>query len=140
MARMYLIHEQVQDLLTAIIAIAYPPNVENKKEIHEIQRKEYVAGLHSKLAAIAKFLGNDPWMGGNQLTYVDFFIYDILDFNRRLFLSKHVNEFPTLVAFMNRVENLKGVKEYLHSYAFKPMPIFGPFAMFGSTEAYQPLD
>jgi len=139
-ARMGVIFEQVNDLWDSLIRIAYPPEVGNKKEIHDAVRKDYVAGLEAKLAAIAKFLGTDEWMAGTRLTFVDFFIYETLDFHRRLFLPEHVNKFPSLVAYLDRVEELKGVKEFLSSGSIKPLPIFGPFACFGNTEDYQPTE
>jgi len=137
LARMGVIFDQAQDLMTELSRVSYPPKVENKKEIHDLVRKEYVEALPGRLAAIAKFLRTNEWMAGSCLTYVDFYIYDVLDFQRRLFLAKHLNTFPTLVAYLQRMEGLKGVKEYLNSESFKPMPIFGPFAMFGSTEDYE---
>jgi len=137
---MDVIQDQVKDMSVVLGKLAYPPKVENRKEIHDLERKEYVAGLHEKLAAIAKFLGKNDWMAGSRLTYVDFSVYDSLDIHRHVFLPKHLNEFPTLLAYMKRVENLKGVKEYLNSDAFKPKPTFGPAAMFGNTADYQPSE
>jgi len=135
---MGVIFDQVNELSVDLGGVAYPPEVDNKKEIHDMARKKYVEALDDKLGAIAKFLGKDDWMAGKRLTYVDFFIYDVLDKHRCLFLPKHLNKFPALIAYMIRIENLKGVKEYLNSDAFKPMPIFGPFAFFGNSEDFVP--
>ena len=139
-ARMDVIYDQMQDLLTALLDVVMPPQSANGKEIHDKKRKEYVAALDGKLAAIAKFLGTNEWMAGKRLTYVDFSVYDILDLQRCLFLPKHLNKFPTLMAYMNRMEGLKGVKEYLKSDTFKRTPAFAPFALLGSTPDFKPLE
>ena len=114
LARMGVILEEAKDISIALGDVGYPSQVENRKEIHDLGRKEYVAGLHDKLAAIAKFLGTNEWMAGSRLTFVDFYVYDLLDRQRLLFLPKHLNRFPTLIVYLNRMENLKGVKEYLN--------------------------
>jgi len=138
--RMSLIMEQVADMRTAINKVAYiPPSASNPQEIHEALKKEYIDTIPSRLERIAKFLGSDNWVAGNRLTYADFWVYDVLDFHRLLFNPKHFNAFPTLVAYMERVEGLKGVKEYIAK--MDKMPTHAPgFARMGDSKDYKPTD
>src|SRR5207237_8799706 len=108
---------------------------------HEIIRNEYAASLKDKLQLVSKFLGTNNWVAGQKLTYADFFVYDILDYNRLLFDPKHLNQFPNLVEYMERFEKLKGVKEFLGSAEkFQRMPIYSPYALFGNSPDYKPTE
>jgi len=139
--------EQARDLFDPIVKIAYPPGnpfcgyqIDNMAEIHEKERKVYASLLPGRLAAMSKFLGAKDWVAGDRLTYADFYVYDVLDFNRLLFDPKHLNAFPNLVAYMKRFEGLKGVKEFMASNDYIHMPIWTPFACFGHTVDYKPTE
>jgi len=137
---MSLAMEQTADMRTAINKIAYPPEAaSNRTELHEVLRKEYLESIPTRLGLIAKFLGSNKWIAGDRLTYADFWVYDVLDFHRLLFNPKHFNAFPTLVAYMERVEGLKGVKEFLAT--MDKMPTHAPgYALFGDSKDYKPSD
>lgn len=139
---MSLIMEQFEDMRSALARMAYPPTcAKDRAEIHESLRKEYMGDLDRKLKGISSFLGENEWMSGGKLTYVDFYVYDILDFHRLLFNPKHFNAFPNLVKYMERFEGLKGVKEHLNNpEKFQRMPIYSQYAMFGGTADYKPSD
>lgn len=130
--------EQIEDMKQALVKVAYPLyqtcslSEKEKQDILEELKKEYVNSLSDKLEAISRFLGENQWMAGEKLTYVDFFAYDVLDWNRVLFGSDKTDAFGNLKKYMERVENLKGVKEFLgNPEKFQRLPIFGPYAMFG---------
>jgi len=137
--RMSLAMEQVDDMRNGIRRLAYVPmEVTNRLEVHEALKKEYVASIPTKLGLIAKFLGSNKWIAGDRLTYADFWVYDVLDFHRLLFNPKHFNVFPTLVAYMERIEGLKGVKEFLNK--MDRLPTHAPFALIGNSKDYKPTD
>ncbi|GBN57159.1 Glutathione S-transferase Mu 1 [Araneus ventricosus] len=77
-----------------------------------------------------KFLGDRKFLAGDELTYVDFMVYENLDFYR-LFHATVLDDFPTLKAYFNRVKNLPEMQKYLNSSRFKAWPIFAPIAKFG---------
>jgi glutathione S-transferase len=138
---MSLILHEMADMHYSLGQIAYPPRAaSNIQEVHDSLRKDYAGTLEGKLGRISKFIGSGPWVAGERLTYVDFYVYDILDYNRQLFLPTHVAAFPNLVAYMERFEGLKGVKEFLASDKFSRLPIYSPFAMFGQNKDYKPTE
>lgn len=135
-----MITEQIEDMKQALIKIAYPlyplktVGESVLKQIHEDMKAAYVSSLDEKLEAISAFLGENDWMAGQKLTYVDFFVYDILDWNRVLFGSGKLDGFQNLKTYMQRFEALKGVKNYLGDKdKFVRLPVFSPFAMMGHT-------
>jgi len=142
LTRMWLITEEVGDMKQTIVKIAHPPaSASNRTEVHEAMKKEYLEKLEDKLDGLSRFLGDNDWMAGNKLTYVDFFVYDVLDWNRTLWKTKYIEKFGNLAKFMDRIESLKGVKEYLgDKEKFERLPMFSPFAMIGQSKDYQPTD
>jgi glutathione S-transferase len=141
--RMSLGVEFLDEMFQSIVHVAYPlsfPPVDmgNNDKIHETLRAAYEAQLPTNLERIAKFLKGHKWVAGDRLTYVDFFVYDVLDMNRLLFDPKHVQGNHEVSEYIKRFEALNGVKQFLASPPAPPMPIFSPFAMFGGTPDFKP--
>merc|ERR1712029_946467 len=70
--------------------------------------------LPVKLPALVKMLGTQKYFCGDAPTYADFALYTIMDLVRLVepgVISQHAN----ITAWMARVEQLSGVKEYLDS-------------------------
>ena len=67
-----------------------------------------------------------------QITFPDFIIYEMLDQQKHLCPSC-LSSFPTLSAFVDRVEKQKGVSDFLNSSKCIKFPLNGPMAYaFGS--------
>ncbi|GIX82193.1 glutathione S-transferase Mu 3 [Caerostris darwini] len=77
-----------------------------------------------------KFLGGRKYLAGDNITYVDFMVYENLDFYR-LFHPKILDDFPTLKAFHRRIRDLPQMQKYLNSSSFRKWPIFNAKAKFG---------
>ena len=81
-----------------------------------IQEKEeyFTKTLPPKLPALVKMLGAQSFFCGDAVTYADFALYTIMDLVRLVepgVVSQHAN----ITAWMARVEQLPGVKQYLES-------------------------
>jgi len=141
--RMDVAREAFNDMFEGIISIGYPGGFGlefgNKQEVHDKMFAAYEARIPDVFKTVTKFL-NGKWVAGDRLTYVDFFVYDVLDWHRVLFDPKYVAENKGVSEYMKRFEGLNGVKEYMATPEFKSsrLPIFSPWALFGGTKDYKP--
>ena len=66
--------------------------------------------LHTDLAEdtgkLVRFLGDKPFMVGEQLTFVDFCMFELIDQMQFLSQGKTLGEHATLQAYFKRVENV----------------------------------
>ena len=104
------LHETAQDLYRIM------PIVNMFKGDHWKQEKEdyFTKTLPTKLPALVKMLADQKYFCGDAPTYADFALYTIMDLVRLVepgVISQHAN----ITAWMARVEQLPGVREYLES-------------------------
>nr|ABL09314.1 allergen Ale o 8 [Aleuroglyphus ovatus] len=104
--RIILLEQQVVDLMTGFYQLALRPNYDDLSydflEILEtVQLKQLVA-----------FLGDRPWTAGAHISYVDFWLYEYL-VKIRAFAPEVWRKFPTLEAFVKRIEELPKIKEFI---------------------------
>jgi len=84
-------------------------------ELREQKKEEFFKNTFPpKLAALVKVLGSKKYFCGDEVTYADFAMFHIMDLVR-LVEPNLISQNDNLVKWMNRVENLPGVKEYLQS-------------------------
>lgn len=86
--------------------------------------------LPPKLEQLAKFLGERKFVLGDRISYVDFFIYSVVDYIR-LFKPELLENQATLNAFLDRIEALPAINAYIKSDKFYRMPITGPMSKWG---------
>lgn len=118
-----LVEQQAVDLRTALIRLGYNEKFEKEKE-------EYIKKLPPLLKMFSDFLGEKQWMMGEKLTYVDFLVYEAIDFHRFL-VPTCVDEFINLKDYLTRFESIPAIAKYMKSEAFVKWPIFSPYATFG---------
>jgi len=104
------LHETSQDLamIMPIVNLGYEEDWAASKEDY------FKFTLPGKLPALVKILGTQQYFCGDNVSYADFAIYHIMDLVRFVepgVISEHNN----ITAWMSRVEQLPGVKEYLNS-------------------------
>ncbi|CAG2173483.1 unnamed protein product [Oppiella nova] len=109
--------------------VVYSPVFDPKLDF-ETLKAEYISKMGSYFREISNFLDTFEWMAGNRLTFVDFWCYEVLDWNR-LFQSDCLNECHNLLQYMNRFEALPPINRYINSDQFNRFPIFAPYARFG---------
>lgn len=97
---------------------------------HDNVKGEYIEGVKGKAKSLSTFLGNNEWISGGGLTYVDFLVYEWLDVNR-LFYPELLNGVDNLQAFQKRIESLPNVAAYIKSDKFIKWPLNGVMAQWG---------
>merc|ERR1712110_166140 len=104
------LHETAQDLYRIM------PIVNMYKGDQWKQEKEdyFTKTLPNRLPALVKMLGDQSYFCGDAPTYADFALHTIMDLVR-LVEPRVVSQHTKLAAWMARVEQLPGVKEYLES-------------------------
>ncbi|XP_055946345.1 glutathione S-transferase Mu 1-like [Argiope bruennichi] len=98
---------------------------------YETRKDEFLKNTVSVLfRQWENFLGDRKFLAGDNLTYVDFMLYENLDFYR-LFHASILDDFASLKAYFSRIKDLPEMQKYLNSSRFKAWPIFAPAAKFG---------
>ena len=104
------LHETAQDLFRIMPIV----NLWTEEKWREEKEEYFTKTLPSKLPALVKMLGFQKYFCGDAPTYADFALFTIMDLVRLVepgVVSQHSN----ISAWMARVEQLPGVKEYLES-------------------------
>lgn len=99
--------DNAMDFRNGFVRLSYNPNFDNLKD-------DYVNSLPSKLQQFSDFLGTRSFFAADYLTFPDFHMYEMLYSHHKL-APEAVKAFPNLVAFIERMENLPKVKEFLAS-------------------------
>ena len=61
---------------------------------------------------VVKYLGDKKFICGDNLTYVDFIIFEMIDFCQWLSDGKLGTSYPTLLPYFDRIKNLPRLKDY----------------------------
>lgn len=76
------------------------------------EKEPMIAAMRTKLPAIVAFLGNNKFLTGDNVTWIDFYFYELCQLMK--FLNPELfTEFPTLSAFETAVSSLPKVAAYL---------------------------
>ncbi|KAL1480342.1 hypothetical protein MTO96_051104 [Rhipicephalus appendiculatus] len=70
------------------------------------------------------------WAIGDRVTYVDFLLYEGLDWNHELNAGAFEG-FPVLTSYAKRFEELPNIEEYFASEKYNKYPILGPMIKWG---------
>ncbi|CAG2104708.1 unnamed protein product [Medioppia subpectinata] len=98
---------------------------------YETEKVKYLAEtLPQQLDSLSRFLGTRQWFTGNEVNYVDFLAYELLDWFR-LFSPETVNKYQNLVQLLTRFESLPAIKAYMKSPEFISWPLFSPIDSWG---------
>ncbi|XP_067141058.1 glutathione S-transferase Mu 1-like [Centruroides vittatus] len=128
--RIDLAEQQLIDFRMAFVQLCYNPNFETLKG-------DYLKSLPDKLKLFSNFLGKNKWFAGNNLSHVDFIIYEMLA-QHKLFAPDCLKEFSNLDEFVTRFEDLPTIKKYMNSDRFLKWPLNGDMAKFGSRSTAPP--
>lgn len=121
-----LVEQQVYDMFMAHGRVAYDEACEKLKP-------EYVKGVSASLKQLSAFLGEKPFVAGTNISYVDFFLYEIL-YKLSVFLPEAFKEPEVggnLLKFVERVASLPRVAGYIR--ASKPMVFNGVMAKWNAS-------
>jgi glutathione S-transferase len=124
---------QAVDIYEHFTEFAYSP-------AHDVEQRKaaLLQALPRALKEFENFLGNRKWFAGEQITIADFKVYSMIDVYRYLNLNL-LPDFPKLASFMQRFEELKGVKEYVSSDELLKLPLNNKMAQFGHVPMPRPI-
>ncbi|KAL3191630.1 hypothetical protein MRX96_059723 [Rhipicephalus microplus] len=118
MAELDVIEQQARDLCLALIKASTPdPKAEGGIE-------SYAKTMGETLGPWEGFLASRKWSMGERLTYVDFLLYEGLDWHRE-FQPSVVQGYPNILEYMKRFEHLPNIQEYFASERYAKWPILG---------------
>ncbi|CAN7986087.1 unnamed protein product [Ixodes pacificus] len=119
--------QQARDLIMGVIMTGYSPSFEDA-------RKKFQEYLINVLELWANHLQGREWTLGDRLTYVDFLLYEALDWNHEL----HPDAFEAhsvLLDFLRNFEDLPNIKEHMMSENYRKWPITSPMSGWGFRKA-----
>lgn len=122
--RLDLAEQQATDLRMGMIRLVY------FSSDFQQSREDYLKILPGLLEEFNKFLGSNEWVIGDKITYVDFLLYDALDFNR-LLDAESFQGYDVVNAYLARFEAIPQIKAYMTGGSYKKLPIFSPIASWG---------
>ncbi|GFR10616.1 glutathione S-transferase Mu 1 [Trichonephila clavata] len=113
------------DLRTALCRLLYSDHYEALKE-------NFIKKIPDMMKQWETFLGDQKYLAGDNITYVDFMAYDCFDMYK-LFQKNALDGCPNLQAYQKRMRNLPELQGYFNSPQCKLWPIFKPKAHFGGS-------
>ncbi|XP_064399855.1 glutathione S-transferase Mu 2-like [Halichondria panicea] len=121
MAYLGMLEHVAMDFRNGFVMFVY-----NKKDFEE-KRDGYVKTAKESVQRFSDYLGDKQWFNGSEMTYVDFFLYEILD-HHRLFEKGFLDHVPNIQALMERFEARPAIKAYMESDEFMKEPINASFS------------
>lgn len=92
----------------------------------EKNKAEYLKTLPDQLKAVSNFIGSNQYSTGNSVTYVDFWLYELL-VKLKVFSPDIFNQFNVLVSFVDRLESNKNIAAWRKKKGPQKFVGFGPF-------------
>ncbi|XP_050693154.1 glutathione S-transferase Mu 4-like isoform X2 [Eriocheir sinensis] len=91
----------------------------------------YLEAMPKTIKQYSDFLGTRPWFAGDNISFVDFVVYELLD--EHLQLDKDLlKDAKNLQEFQKHFEELEPIKKYMASPRFLKSPINNRMAKFGN--------
>ncbi|XP_048584392.1 glutathione S-transferase Mu 3 [Nematostella vectensis] len=118
-----ILENQLMDFRNGFVRLCY------NNAAFEENKPAYIQSVQSSIKAFADFLGQKSYLAGDNLTFVDFVLYELLD-QHRIFEASLLDAHPNLKAFLDRFEKLPAIAAYMSSNEFIKRPINNPIAAF----------
>ncbi|CAG0922662.1 unnamed protein product [Notodromas monacha] len=123
--RQDMVEYQLLDFRQALVNLGY-------REWTEENKQKYITEvLPTHLGLFSKFLGEREWITGEKVNFVDFFLYDVLDWNLYL-VPDCLKDYANLDALVKRVEELPSIKAWMASDKYRSWPLFNKIAKWGT--------
>ncbi|XP_077983079.1 glutathione S-transferase Mu 4-like [Glandiceps talaboti] len=124
--RVNLMAEQSMDLRNFMVSKFYT------RSAWEDVKSDFLEKTGSMLKAFSAFLGDNPWFAGQNVSFVDFVMYELMDQICHVD-SKALDNLKNLKDFQARVEALPAIAAYMKSDRFMKGPLNNPVAKFGGS-------
>jgi len=105
--RVDLVENQINDFRSNFVGLCYNPNFDELKS-------SYLENLPENLKHFSEYLGDRKFFAGDNVTFVDFIVYEMLDQNK-LLEPTCLDKFPNLQNFVKNVESLERISAYIKS-------------------------
>jgi len=122
--RVDLVDAEINDLRGNFGGMCYSPDF-------EILKPKYLAALPEKLQQYSDYLGNRKFFAGDNVTFVDFIVYEMLD-QHKILEPTCLDQFANLKSFVKNVEALPRIDSYLKSSRCIKERLNNRIARFGS--------
>ncbi|RWS20897.1 glutathione S-transferase Mu 2-like protein, partial [Leptotrombidium deliense] len=116
--RLEVLEQELFDLRLRLATVVYSGTA------YEKLREEYLKKFPEKPQLLSNYLCDKKFVNGDKVTYVDFMLYEVLDFIN-IIESSSLATFANLKSFRQRFENLPAIKKYMSSGNFSPLPTVG---------------
>ncbi|XP_046646752.1 glutathione S-transferase Mu 3-like [Daphnia pulicaria] len=120
--RVDLMENEIGDFRDGWVRLCYSPNFDELKG-------DYISGLPSKLSEFSKYLGDNNWLAGENISFVDFIFYEMLD-QHMILVPDCLDSFLNLKLYCERFRSLDSIKTYISSNEFITRPLNNPHAGF----------
>lgn len=114
--------DNAMDFRNGFVKLCYNPKFDDYKT-------DYIKNLPATLKRFSDFLGTRQYFAADYITYPDFHMYEMLYSHKQL-ASEEVEKFPNLIAFIERIEKLPKIADFLSSDR-SPKPMNNKMAKFG---------
>ncbi|CAG7836442.1 unnamed protein product [Allacma fusca] len=105
--RVDLVDHQINDFRSSFTGMCYNPKFNEMKS-------NYLESLPTKLKQFSDYLGDRKFFAGDNVTFVDFIVYEMLD-QHKLLEPTCLDNFQNLRNFVNNIESLERIAAYLKS-------------------------
>ncbi|CAG7817194.1 unnamed protein product [Allacma fusca] len=122
--RVDLVEGQINDFRSAFSELCYSPNFEELKP-------GYLETLPGKLQQFSEYLEDRRFFAGDNVTFVDFIVYEMLD-QHKILEPTCLEKFKNLEDFVQNVESLERIAAYLKSGRIIKDRLNNRMALFGS--------
>ena len=93
--------------------------------------QKYLGSIEGKyIEPFLKLLRKNKWLVGNELTYIDFIFYEIID-THFILLPVIREKYPLFVEYAERFEELPAIRAYMTSSRFLKYPLNSKYAGWG---------
>ncbi|KAM8864038.1 glutathione S-transferase Mu 5-like [Spinachia spinachia] len=121
--RVDFLENQAMDLRNGFVRLCYAD--------YENLKPGYLENLPKLLEKFSDYLGDRKWFAGNEITFVDFIMYELLD-QHRMFHSTCLDDFKNLKDLLNRFEALEKIAAYMKSNRYMKTPVNNKMAKWGN--------
>ncbi|CAG0904832.1 unnamed protein product [Cyprideis torosa] len=110
--RVDMLENEAMDFRYGIVKLCY------MSEDYEAEKRKFITEtLPQQLQRFSDFLGDNKWFAGENITFVDFIMYELLD-QHQAFHSECLNNFKNLKDLLHRFESIPQIKKYMDSDKF----------------------
>lgn len=120
--RVDLMENEIGDFRNGWVRLCYSPNFDELKD-------DYIKAVPLQLSQFSKYLKDYKWLAGENISFVDFILYEMLD-QHLILIPDCLDSFPNLKTYCERFRSLEPIKSYMSSSEFITRPLNNPHAGF----------